>query len=165
MRLSQSPKKLAILFTLGGVMACAAGDSLEDRRALAKEYALLPANQQMISDMLSPKVMRSNLEVGMPQGLGIPDEVLDEAAAVLSEEILLKKPELNGVMVEAAAQNFTIAELEAMIAFYSTPEGASAAAKMGTYMVDVNRLMAPTIQEVQTKAQPRLMEIFMNAAE
>ncbi|MFS4437595.1 DUF2059 domain-containing protein [Paracoccaceae bacterium GXU_MW_L88] len=160
------PVKLAVGISLMTIVACAAsGDTIEERREVAKRYVSLPSQQQMIDDMLGVDVMRSSLDMAIPPELGVSDSALDQAAQVIADRVQAKKPELLGVMVEAAAQNFTVEELEAVIDFYTSPVGDSVSRKMGAYMVDVNQLMTPMIMEVQKAAEPQLMEIFMSDME
>ena len=54
----------------------------------------------------------------------------------------------NRITLNALAKNFTVGELNAMVAFYGSPEGKSASKKFGPYMAEV----MPQIQQEIKKA-------------
>ena len=67
----------------------------------------------------------------------------------------------NRIMEEGMAKNFTIGELNAMTAFYGSPEGKSAAKKFGPYMAGVMPQIQQEIkkdmdekQKLEPKGQP-----------
>ncbi len=74
------------------------------------------------------QVMESMVEQFKLAGPEVPDEWWDGFMAKVTAE------DLDNLIVPIYARNFTDAEIDAMIAFYETPEGRSVMAKMPTVM-------------------------------
>lgn len=75
----------------------------------------------------------------------------DKRAQFLADmHSLIKIERLEQLARSAMIKTFTVEELNALADFYSSPNGASAMAKYGTYMGEI---MPPLMQEVQRAVQ------------
>lgn len=75
----------------------------------------------------------------------------DKQAQFLADmRSLIKIERLEQLARSAMIKTFTVEELNALADFYSSPNGASAMAKYGTYMGEI---MPPLMQEVQRAVQ------------
>ncbi len=114
-------------------------DNQENRTTLAKKYL----------EVMPPKELLAGVESRVTPNL--PEEkrqVFKEA--INSEEV--QKFAYN-TMLNGLVKNFTTAELNAMIAFYSSPAGQSAWKKFSPYM---NEVMPPIQQEVRKVVEAKM---------
>lgn len=126
----------------------------EESRELAARYLGLPAIQEMNDQLYGGNALDSMLS--MQEGL--PQEVRAAMSRILREEFAKLRPGLEAAMVETAAQTFTKEELEALIAFYETPEGASVARKTAPFSQRVFANFGEGMEEFQQTVVRRLME-------
>lgn len=121
----------------------------DDKLALAETYTNLPGVQQMIDDMFSPETMSAQVKTTLPPNLNLSEGRLARIGALLSQEMNRMRPDLEAVMTATSAEQFTLEELEALIAFYSTEDGASVMSKMPAMMQSVMAQLAPQMQAMQ----------------
>lgn len=145
------PVALAILL-LPSLPANAQDDAL---RAAVERYINNPVQQRMMDDMFSPDAMVAQMRAVMPQ---ITEEELQSVAAIAAEELAILRPDLETAMIEAAIAHFTLEEVEALDAFYSTPEGASVMVKMQPFMATAMGLVGPQMMAAQMRIGQRAME-------
>ena len=109
-------------------------DNPENRTAAAKQYLKAMPPKEMLQGLatrVSPNLPEKDRKAFMEV---MQSADLEKAAARITMEGLVK--------------NFTVGELNAMTAFYGSPEGKSAAKKFGPYMMGV----MPQIQQEVKKA-------------
>lgn len=142
-------------------LCLAAPAAAQDIEALAEDYVNLPANQRMITEMFSTEAMAAQFATGLPPGVTLTDAQRAEVGELLSGVLTDMRPEIEAAMVEASADQFTQAELEALIGFYSSDVGASVLVKMQPYfqdyMADIQPGMMNRIQSVLPEIT-RIME-------
>ncbi|MFN0262361.1 DUF2059 domain-containing protein [Tepidamorphus sp. 3E244] len=119
-----------------------------ERMAAAQKYLETPTVQKMMSDMLSPQYVSAMLQQ-MQVSANVTDEQRDKLAKILSEEFAKIRPQMERVMLESTAANFTVNEIEALTAFYSSEEGAAIAEKMQPYMAQAMQQIIPLMQSMQ----------------
>ena len=79
-------------------------------------------------------------------------------ARIVDEEFTGVRPEIEGAMVTAAAGTFTMAELDALNAFYGSEEGRSIAAKTAPFLQSFYAEITPTLAETQQRIAARAQE-------
>lgn len=106
-----------------------AADTPENRKAQAEKYLQVNSFEEMLNDSVSemskqiPEENRQKFVDGMKGGIQVDA--------------------LKTVAIESMTKHFTVKELEALTAFYGSPEGKSVMKKFGAYMADV----MPVIQQ------------------
>lgn len=135
------------LSALALALSLAAPVGAQDMRALAQAYVDLPANQQMMADMLSPQSMAAQFAAGLPPGTPVSDAQLAEIGALMATTMADVQPLMRESMIETAATTFTEAELRALTDFYSSEVGSSILLKM-----------QPFFQATMADIQPRIMQ-------
>lgn len=123
-------------------------DTPENRTAAAERYL----------KAMPPKDMLQGLAARVAPNL--PEK--DRAAFVE----VMKSPDLekaaSRITMEGLVKNFTVGELNAMTAFYGSPEGQSASKKFGPYMMgimpqiqqEVKKAMDEKLKKPESKGQP-----------
>ena len=107
-------------------------DNPENRTTVAKKYLeVMPPKEllQGVASRVAPTLPEDNRKVFME---------------VMNREDIQKAA--YRIMLDSLVKNFTVAELNAMLAFYGSPEGQSAWKKFSPYM---NEIMPPIQQEVR----------------
>ena len=151
-------KTLACVLFLSGLTTGAA--QAQSRIDLARQYVELPAVQQMMRDMFSPETMYLQMKASMPPGSKVSASKQRRIGKVMSQGMLQVLPTFNKVMIRESARAFTKAELKAMIAFYSSPEGASILRKSTGFMNKSLAKIAPQMQAVQKAVTPAIIKIL-----
>ena len=129
-------KKLFLIALLAPAIALATPDTPEARRVAVGQYFKVQPMSEMMNDMQDrmmqgmPPQMRASMQA---QKLSPSDIQMIEAAAT-----------------DSMVKHFTIGEIEAMTAFYSSPEGRSVMKKMPDYMADL-------MPAIQTKMMAKMM--------
>ncbi|GEM_PF-942537 len=144
---------VTLLLSVGTVQA-------ESRMDLAREYMELPGNQQMMNDLFSPETMYNQLKASLPRNAKISNSKKRRIGNVLSQGMMQLRPSMDQIMLRESARVFTKAELRAMIAFYSSKEGASILAKMPQFMERSMTKLGPQIQRVQEAVAPAIQKII-----
>jgi hypothetical protein len=140
-----------ILLALALIAACGqqktapakapSADNPENRQAAAKQYLEIAPPQELLHDMTA----------GVSERL--PEKLRQPFAQVIASQSL--KDAVYQVDLKALVKHFTPNELQAMTAFYSTPEGKSIRQKYSAYMAEV---IGGTNMEIMTafkKAVPK----------
>lgn len=118
-------------------------DSATERRQAALAYVQSDVQQAMIDQMTSAEALKTQLNAMMPPGTVNP--AIDQMAQVLAAALNENRVQLELAFVEAASKHFTVAEIEALMAFSESPEGASVAVKMQPFFADLSQAMAGVI--------------------
>jgi uncharacterized protein len=109
-------------------------DNPENRLVVAKRFLDIMPPKEMLQGMANrvvPNLPENDRKVFL-EVMGSKD--IEEAA--------------NRITLNALAKNFTVGELNAMVAFYGSPDGKSASKKFGPYMGEI----MPQIQQEIKKA-------------
>ncbi len=129
--------------------------------ALVREYAALPAVQQMMAAMMSPEAATAQLEATLPPGLELSDEQLTQIGLIMSEELVDFQPRMEVLMIDAMIESFTNEEVQAMIDFYSSDVGASILLRTQPMFTSIMATMAPELQGRMMARQADIMAIIM----
>jgi hypothetical protein len=152
MRRTLIPLALALAAALP---AAAQDDAL---RAAVERYINNPVQQQMLEDMLSADAMVDQMRAVAPQ---LTEEQLQIVGRISAEELAAIRPDLEAAMIEAAIATFTLPEIEALEAFYNTPEGASVMTKMQPFMAEAMGRVGPQMMQAQGRIGQRITtELF-----
>lgn len=137
------------------IATSAFADDMEERRAAAKSYLESPAQQKMIDAMFSPDQMVAMLKAQMPT---VSQDKLDAVAKIVSEELNSIRPKMEEVMLEAAVEQFTTEELEAMDEFYRSEMGEAVMLKMPGFMQSYTSQMGEDMGQMQQRIMQRVMQ-------
>lgn len=129
-------------------------------QAAAEAYVSGPGQQIMIDQLLAPETVVSQIRRASPD---LPDDVAEMVGAIAAEELSVVRAPLEAAMVTAAAQTFTLGEIEALDAFYRTPEGLAILNKMQPFMDIAMTLVAPELHAAQEKIMQRSFEAMQTA--
>lgn len=127
-------------------------------RAAVDRYITNPVQQRMMDDMLSADAMIDQMRAMAPQ---LTEDQLQIVGRISAEELAMLRPDLEAAMIEAAIATFTLAEIEALETFYTTPEGASVMAKMQPFMAQAMGRMGPQMVAAQSRIGQRIMSDLM----
>jgi hypothetical protein len=141
-------------------LACAAPARAQDTRALAQQYVEMPEVQVMFDEMISPEMLAEQFRFGLPPDFEISDDQLDRIGDVMADMMTSLRPDMTAMMVDGLDEAFTAAELSALIAFYSSPEGASVMRKMTPFLQQFMAEFAPLVAQRQQEFLPALIEIL-----
>ena len=104
-------------------------DTPANRLAAAKRYLKAMPPATMVADSVNRVVSQ------------VPPERRDEFKQALSR--VISSDRIEKITLEAVTKHFTVKEINALTAFYGSPEGRSITRKFGAYIADV----MPAIQE------------------
>ena len=125
----------------------------DDVHDAAERYIRLPAIQQVLDFVLGPTFLQSILATA---GGRVDAGNRDQVIAIATEEMARTRPLMEDAMVEAAAGVFTLAELEAMIAFYGSEVGASTLVKTQAFSQAYMAAFANGLRELQITVENRI---------
>ena len=114
-------------------------DSEADLLDAARRYVETPAQQSALDMMTSAESLQAQLEALMPGSAG---PALEQIAQGMADAMAENRESLEEAFVAAAARHFTVAEMDALTAFYETEEGAEISRKMQPFMADLSRSLA-----------------------
>ena len=123
----------------------------------ATAYVTHPVQQNMFDAMLSAEGIMAQMGLVGDQ---IPPEMRERIAVIVSEELATIRDQMESAMITGMAESFTLEEINALNAFYSSPEGASAMSKMNPYMQRTMASIGPAFQQMQANLARRLQEEF-----
>ncbi len=126
----------------------------QETAALAERYMKLPALQNMLDSILGPDFV--NPMMAAMGGDALPQDKRDQLAKIVSEEVSAVRPQMEKAMIQAAGQTYTVAELEALIKFNSTPEAVSIMGKLKSFNAAYFAGFGTTMQDMQSKIQRRV---------
>ena len=113
-------------------------DTPENRMAAVKRYLEVVPLKDMMGDVASELAKN------------VPEENRARFVELMTKTIRIDV--LEETVIRAMTKYFTVGELNALIAFYGSPEGRSAMKKLGVYMAD----FMPTIQQEVMRAAKSL---------
>ena len=142
---------LAAAFAL--LMLTCIARAQDDLHDAAERYINLPAIQQVIDYALGPTFLQSMLALA---GDRLDAGKRDQVVAIATEDMARTRPRMENAMVEAAAGVFTLAELEAMITFYSSEVGASTMVKTQAFSQAYMAAFANGLRELQITVENRI---------
>ena len=119
-------------------------DTPESRVTAARTYLELVPVERM-TDRVAGNVL-----------LLIPEEKRDLFRQGVSEG--LAEADIEEVMVKIVAKHFTAPEIEAMTAFYGSPEGQAIERKLQGYMADISLHVIPIIRKSVTEVMEKHFE-------
>lgn len=123
----------------------------------AARYVQHPVQQKMLDDLMSPQAMLAQLQPMLPDAR---QDTLEAVARIVSEEMASLRPAMEQAMITSAAETFTLAELDALRAFYATKEGAGAAGKMQNFMARSWEEIGPEFNRAQLSVQQRMSQVL-----
>ena len=132
----------------------------QTRAELAHQYVQLPAVQAMMSDMISPETFASQIQAGLPSDLDITSNQKQRIGNLLAEKMAPLLPKLERQMIKAAAEIYTVAELQAVIEFYSSDLGVSILSKSADFMTASMGEVQQDIMQVSAEAIPEIISIL-----
>ena len=124
-------RTLCVILLAGGMTVAGqtSADTPANRRVAAQRYLkAVPA-----TDLVADTVERVAGQ--------LPEERREEFKKALVK--VVKAERLENITLEALVKHFTVKEIDALAAFYGSPEGRSITKKFGAYLADV----MPAIQE------------------
>ncbi|MFB3776802.1 MAG: DUF2059 domain-containing protein [Bryobacteraceae bacterium] len=132
---------VAIVFLCAGsypALPQAGSDSPAARLAAARRYLKTVPPMEMVGGSLDQLAGQ------------LPEERREEFRKTLAEVITSEK--IEKITLEAIVKHFTVKEINALAAFYGSPEGRSVSRKFTAYMADV----MPAIQQELAEAVDRV---------
>ena len=141
----------AVFLSLALVAGASAQDDL---RAAAERYVRLPAIQQVLDFVLGPGFVQTLLSLA--GGDSVDAGKRDKIVAIATEEMARARPAMENAMIEAAAETFTVEELEAMVSFYGSEVGASTLSKTQAFNQAYLAAFATGMQELQITVENRI---------
>lgn len=142
---------LAAILSLSLVSSVSAQDNL---RAAAQRYVQLPAVQQVLDYVLGPAFVEPLL--ALAGGDRIDAAKREKIIAIATQEMGRARPTMEKAMIGAAAEVFTLAELEAMVAFYGSEVGASTLAKTQAFSQAYLAAMSQELAQLQIAVENRV---------
>ncbi len=120
-----------------------AADTPENRRLAAERYLAIAPRDEMIAELV-----RQMAE-------GVPSRERTEFVRQLKP---LVKPEyVNRVTADALVKHFTVREINALAAFYGSPEGKAIMKKFGSYTADVMAALQPEMTRLADEARAKML--------
>lgn len=129
---------------------------------LSQQYSALPAVQEMMAAMFSPDATAAQLAATLPPGMVLNEGQMDRLAGIVSEELIGFQPRLEALMIDAMADTFTVAELEAQIEWASSDVGRSVLVQTQPLMARIMGEMAPELQTRMLGRQAEIVEVISN---
>ncbi|MEP2640674.1 DUF2059 domain-containing protein [Roseobacter sp.] len=144
---------LAFFFTC--VLTTGAFAQNDDRIAAATAYVNSQGQQALMGDMLSPQGVMA--QMGLLGGNLTPDQQ-ELIATIVSDELTTVRPAMERAMIDGMADTFSLDEINALAAFYSSEHGASAMRKMTPFMAQTMQSIGPVFQQMQANLARRIQE-------
>ena len=123
----------------------------------ARAYVETPGVAAMLDLMMSADGLTETVRPAM-LAQGLPPEIVDRILPIMADEMSAIGDELTEMMVIAVAEHFTVEEIEALTAFYSTPIGTSVLAKSQPMMTSFMARALPAQQAALQRAMRRVQE-------
>lgn len=125
----------------------------ETRLDAATAYLNTPVQQKLMNDLLSPEGIMAQMGLVGDRFSAKQKEII---STIVSEEMQSIRPAMEEALVTGMASNFSLAEINALTEFYSSPLGATAMAKMTPFMQQTMAAMGPSFQQMQGRLAQRL---------
>jgi hypothetical protein len=116
-------------------------DNEENRLAAAKEYLKIAPSQDLLQDMTTSFAGK------------LPEPMQKKFNEVMTSQAI--KDSTYQITLKALVKQFSVIELKAMTAFYSSPEGKSIRQKMGPYMAEVMPQVYQEVAKAMKAAEPQ----------
>ena len=116
-------------------------DNEENRLAAAKEYLKIASAEDMLKEMTASVSGK------------LPEQVQKKFTEVMTSQAM--KDNTYQITLKALVKHFTVNELKAMTAFYSSPEGKSIRQKMMPYMGEVMPQVYQEVAKAMKEAEPK----------
>ncbi|GGY52356.1 DUF2059 domain-containing protein [Parvularcula lutaonensis] len=129
-------------------------DSYRERREAAEQYVNSPMMQKQFDQMLAPGGMLEQVVAAVSLG-DMPPEFKALVIELALDEFRAFRPQLEEALIEASAQTYTVAELNAAAAFYDSPEGRSIIEKAPQMQAAYLKLYEPVITNYMDAVQKR----------
>ncbi len=146
----------------------ARADTLAERRTVAEALMAEVVMEQMseqVAEAMLP-LFRANLEQQLTaEGVKLPPEMLVRIEEIVIEETGLFMDRFMPEMIDTYAQVMTLEELEALLAFYRTPAGASAMQKVPLLMQVIMPSLSKELSKLTPVLQQRLNDEVFEAIE
>jgi hypothetical protein len=114
-------------------------------------YTRMAAAQKYLAATDFANLMDAGIRVGLQ---GAPDDKKEELFAMTKRHLDYER--VTNLALAAMVKNFTTKELNALAAFYGSPEGKSALAKYPAYMSDVMPALMAEVQRVTAEIKAEL---------
>lgn len=115
-------------------------DTPENRRSAALRYMGTVPTEPILADMIAELAKR------------VPDDKRAQFVELMRKGVPLDR--IDALTLTSLVKHFTVAELDALTAFYGSPEGKSVMKKFGVYMGE----MLPAIQAEVLRALQQVRE-------
>ena len=146
------------------LLACSACTPAPDKAALAREVILAIDGEKMLGEMIPQLEQMNSLtmrQVAVQHGFTMDEsaqlaKVEPQTTALSTEAIHGLVPEMTKIYVEI----YSVEELQAMKAFYTSAEGRSMLAKQPT----LKQKLSPKIQDAVLAVQPRIQQLLEKEA-
>jgi hypothetical protein len=139
---------------LAAIVLAAAPAFAQDatRDDAARTYVGSIPMQSALDQLLSTDAYIAQVQAG---GVQLDAEGVRTLTDIVDEEVTDVRPELEEALTAAAAETFTIEELDALNTFYASEAGKSVAAKMAPFMQGFYASVSPTLRETQEQIATR----------
>ncbi|MGQ9635029.1 MAG: DUF2059 domain-containing protein [Bryobacteraceae bacterium] len=127
--------------TRGGVPA-AVPDTPSNRLAAAKRYMKIVPPEELVAATIEQVASQ------------LPPDRQEPFKAALRKVIKVER--IEEITLQAVAKYFTVKEINALAAFYSSPEGRSISRKFGAYMADVMPAIQQELEEAMEEIHKEL---------
>jgi hypothetical protein len=128
-----------------------------DIRQAAEQFVENEAMQTTLDQVLAPETFVAQLRATATR---LSEEEIRSISEIVNAELADARPQLEAALATAAAETFTLSELEAMNEFYESETGRSTAAKMQRFMQSFYEEVGPTLAAVQMDIVGRMAEEF-----
>lgn len=146
------------------LLACTACTPAPDKAALAREVIIAIDGEKMLGEMI-PQLEQINAQtvrqVAVQHGFTVDEsaqlaKVEPQTTALSTEAIHSLVPEMTKIYIEI----YSVEELQAMKAYYTSAEGRAFLAKQPT----LKQKLSPKIQDAVLAVQPRIQELIEKEA-
>lgn len=150
-------KPLALALALSAVAPAAALAQDGDLRQAARDFVQSPAMQTTLDELLSTDVFVAQLQAS---GAQLSEAQVRRASEIVAGQLAEARPDFESALAAAAANTFTLDELDGMIAYYESEVGRATTAKMGDFMESFYENAGDTLAETQRDIIRRIAEDF-----
>lgn len=139
--------RLTIALPIAIMAAAGALAQDDDLRQRAEAFVQSEAMQMTLEQVLSPETFVAQLHAS---GMQLTVDQMRTVANIVDEQLAKAQPEFETALAAAAAETFTLAELEGMIDDYQSDVGRSSTAKMQAFLQSFYENLGGTLTQVQT---------------
>ena len=132
----------------------------QTRAELAHQYVQLPAVQAVMKDMFAPETISGQVQGYLPPSFEITEDQKKRIGNLMAEKIAPLLPKLEQQMMKAAAEIYTVAELQSLIEFHSSDLGVSILSKSVDFMTASMGEVQQNIIQVSAGVIPEIISIL-----